>query len=195
VDSKIRSQPRHSVCCLRTAERPFLLSTTQGQSLVFEQRALAARTPAISRDRTVLFENTVTRHQNRDWISTDRYSHVARAQLRRERSVARRLADRDFAKQIPHLDFIRSAAQVQFYIGRAIQLVYGSSYARDSSATTPLPDAAIIISPRDILPNAYPITSLIAAPSEGLRCITRDQARSDPMFAFEFKANKMPLRD
>src|SRR5258707_8008432 len=43
---------------------------------------------------------------NLDWYYED---CVARAEFRRERSVTRRLTDRDFAKQIPHLNFIGSA--------------------------------------------------------------------------------------
>src|SRR5258705_5154462 len=51
----------------------------------------------------------------------------------------------------------------------------------NSSATTPLSDAATITSPRDVLPNAYLIKSLIAGTSSVRKAryrIMRDHARN-----------------
>src|ERR1700736_7046418 len=76
----------------------------------------------------------------------------------------------------------------------------------NSSATTPLSDAATITSPRDVLPNAYLIKSLITAPrqfgrldtaqcattSVSIRCLLANSRQTKRRLAGRGAAHKSP---
>src|SRR5690349_13076045 len=74
-----------------------------------EERPLAVYTPAVASNRAILFDDAVTRHEDRDRVGADRLgdlADVACAELRRQGAVIRRLAHRDIAKHPPDLDLV-----------------------------------------------------------------------------------------
>src|SRR2546423_5824923 len=65
-----------------------------------EERPLAVYTPAVARNRAILLDDAVARHEDRDRVGADRLGDlagVACAELRRQVAVIRRLAHRDIA--------------------------------------------------------------------------------------------------
>jgi hypothetical protein len=105
------------------------LERTQEASPVFtlQQSPLAPDTPAITRNRAILFHDPVTWHDDRQPIGGTRLANLAgitrRSDAGRDVAIGRRRAGRDLAQGVPYLEFEGRTAQVQREITIALGML------------------------------------------------------------------------